>query len=122
MRFSKVFACVVVAVVAAVAQTDMTASTMLANIIQPTRSVTGFSYSDSIHSSTGGRWYKAAELRTGAAAGYLEVHLVNDAATTWYKMPMTPGGRTAAMFDKIRQRNTNSTYKDSVVLFPIEDY
>ena len=103
-------------------QTDRTASTMMANIIQPTRSQTGFTYSDSIYRPSNHKWCKAAELRKGGAAGYIEVHLINDPDTIYYQMPMTPGARSAAMFDKIRERNTTAAYKDSVVLFFNEPY
>ena len=75
----KFFVAVVVAISAAFAQTDRTGETMMANIIQPTRSVTGFAYTDSIYSTPSGRWAKAAELRISGAAGYLSrtpLHLV----------------------------------------------
>lgn len=93
----------------------------IANIIQPTRSWDGskISYTDNVYTLP--RWAKAVELKTGSTAGYIEVHLVKDGASTWYKMPLTAGNRNAALFDKVRSTGT-SVVKDSCVLFLIETY
>lgn len=117
----KILLSIIVLAGACFAQTDRGTATMMANIIQPTKSISGFSYTDSIYTIPNSKHAKAAELRMAADTGYLEIHLISDPATTWYKMPMYRGVRSTAIFDKIRQRNT-TVHKDSTILFIIEDY
>lgn len=86
-------------------------STQLSIIIQPTKHIEGstVSYTSSVYTIPSGKWAKAAELEIGETDGYLEVHLVKDGPTSWYKMPLHAGYRTAAVFDKIRSTGTTVT-------------
>jgi hypothetical protein len=61
---------------------------------------------------------KGAELASGATAGVLEVHLVDDATGKWYLLPLSSAERRGALFDKIR--TTNSTVAlPNVTCFPL---
>ena len=96
-------------------------SVYLSNIIQPSGHIEGstISYTGGVYTIPNGKWAKAAELQYGEANGYLEVHLVKDASNSWYKMPMSAGKRSPALFDKVRQTNTTVTLS-KIVLFTVE--
>ena len=96
--FRKVFLLIAGAAIFCLSQTDRGTATMMANIIQPTKSITGFSYTDSIYTIPSSKYAKGAELKIDSDTGYLEVHLISDPATTWYKMPLYPSVRSTAPF------------------------
>ena len=119
----KVFAVIAVAVACVFAQTDRTTATMMANIIQPTRHIDGstIDFGATGYTFPSGRWAKAAELKTGSTSGYVKVHLIGDAPSSRYMMPLTATGRTAGMFDVVD--STGSTVVlDSVQFFLNEPY
>lgn len=61
---------------------------------------------------------KGAELASGATAGVLEIHLMNDPVDRWYLMPLSSSERRGAIFDKIRTTNT-TVVLSSVTAFPL---
>jgi hypothetical protein len=116
---------VLVFAVALFAQTDRTPQDMMANIIQPTKSISGdtikANYTSGVYTIPSRKWAKGAELRINATNGYLSVHLVSDPAGRYYKMPLLNGERTGAMFDQVDSAHTTVTI-DSVTIFIKEDY
>lgn len=87
------------------AQTD---SKNLSTTIQPSKFIDGrsISFSSGVYTIPNGQWAKAVELGWETDSGYVEVHLVKQSATSWYRMPVYPGMRNSALFDKIRQSGT----------------
>jgi hypothetical protein len=61
---------------------------------------------------------KGVELASGATAGLLEVHLVNDSDNKWYLLPLSPTDCKGRVFDKIRTTNT-TVELSSVTCFPV---
>lgn len=95
-----------------------TQTNLISNVIQPTSHVDGTSITWTTHKWTvpTNTWGKAIELRKSATEGYVGVHLVSDGASSIYKMPVTAGERTSAMFDWIDSATTTVS-KDSITVF-----
>lgn len=102
--------------VASHAQTD---AKLTSNMVQPHKHIEGstVSYTNGIYTIPNGKWAKAAELLpgTGGGSGLLKVHLVGDAATSYYTMPLDSNSRNAAIFDKIIQSGTTVTLAKLII-------
>lgn len=98
-----------------VAQTDVK---LTSNMVQPFKHIEGstISYTTGVYTIPSGKWAQAAELAAAGTDGILRVHLVGDAAGSYYSMPMVAGQRTAALFDKVIESGT-TVDKASIVLF-----
>jgi hypothetical protein len=95
-------------------QTD---AKLTSNIIQPHKHIEGstVSYTGGIYTIPNGKWAKAAELQPGVAGGTLKIHLVGDAATSYYSMQLDSNSIRGVLFDKIIQSGTTVTLNKLII-------
>lgn len=87
------------------------------NTEQPRAHVNGFTYADGYYNADKAKIFKGAELQKDGTAGVLLVHLIKDAADSFYPMPLVAeGSRVGALFDTIKEQGSTVT-ASQVTLF-----
>lgn len=63
-----------------------------------------------VHNGSAVLTCKGASLRTGGTAGFLAVHLIDDAAGVWYLISLVPGAAVSYFeFDLVGDSNNGTT-------------
>lgn len=87
------------------------------NIEQPNSHVNGFTFTNGYYNANKAKIFKGAELQKDGTAGVLLVHLIKDAADSFYPLPLvTEGARVGAIFDVIKEVGSTVT-ASQVTLF-----
>lgn len=87
------------------------------NMEQPRAHVNGFTYTNGYYNADKAKIFKGAELQKDGTAGVLFVHLIKDAADSFYPLPLVAeGARVGAIFDVIKEDGSTVT-ESEVTLF-----
>jgi hypothetical protein len=87
------------------------------NMEQPRAHVNGFTFTNGYYNANKAKIFKGAELQKDGTPGVLLVHLIKDAADSFYPMPLVAeGSRVGAVFDTIKEQGSTVT-ASQVTLF-----
>jgi DNA-binding helix-hairpin-helix protein with protein kinase domain len=93
-------------------------SNSIENTVQPHKSLVQADWGAAVDSVYSIPACKGVELAAGATAGLLEIHLIDDAASKWYLLPLSATDCKGRLFNKIRTTNTTVSLA-AVTCFPL---